>query len=318
MQTNLDPVQTCLVILSVTMGTALTEARSATTTTTAVTDPTRKGVISRVNAITRPTEIEEAVSTSATISRMTQVTLCINGGWEQSNSYHFFNGIISGYLCLCDRGYSVNEHNPKKCDDIDECSNFGHNCTQVCSNLKGTYDCSCVEGFTLTDRFSGVCRSSDGIEPKLLYSTGEEIYGQTISKQLRQFDVIKNESRIESIDFDPKDMMLYWADSEEKSIRRSLIPGTSAHPEAHIGHAQEIITVNAKITSVAHDSLTGNIYWTEIDRWTGISSSPRGVISVAKNDGRYKRELVAGQLVRRFYFLLSMCLVPMINKMQFL
>jgi len=191
----------------------------------------------------------------------------------------------------------VDEHNPKKCDDIDECATFGHNCTQICSNLNGTYDCSCAEGFTLTDRFSGVCRSSDGVEPKLLYSTGEDIYGQTISKQLRQFDVIKNESRIESIDFDPKEMMLYWADSEEKSIRRSLIPGSTAHPEAHIGHAQEIISANAKITSVAHDSLAGNIYWTEIDRWTGISSSPRGVISVAKNDGRYRRELVSGQLV---------------------
>ena len=34
----------------------------------------------------------------------------------------------------------------------------------------------------------------------------------------------------------------------------------------------------------------------EVDRWTGISSPPKGIISVSKNDGRYKREIVGGQL----------------------
>jgi len=142
-----------------------------------------------------------------------------------------------------------------------------------------------------------VCRANDGIEPKVLYSTGEEIFGEHIGKQLRAFGVIKNETRIESIDFDPKEMMVYWADSEEKAIKRSFIPGSPVHQEAQIGHPQEVLTANAKITAIAHDFLVGNIYWAEIDKWTGIASSPRGVISVAKNDGRYKREIVTGQLV---------------------
>ena len=63
-----------------------------------------------------------------------------------------------GYLCLCDRGYLVDENNPKKCVDFNECESFGHNCTHSCTNLNGTYSCSCAEGFELTDLFSGVCK----------------------------------------------------------------------------------------------------------------------------------------------------------------
>ena len=202
----------------------------------------------------------------------------------------------SGYLCLCDRGYVVDARDPKKCIDVDECLSFGHNCTQTCTNMNGTYACSCIDGFALTDQFSGVCRSNEGTETKILFSTGEEIHGEVLAKQMKIFDVIKNETRIEAIDFDPKEMMLYWVDSEEKSIRRSFIPGTKEHPEAQIGYPQEIQSTTNKVTVIAYDYLTGNVYWAEVDRWTGISSPPRGVISASKNDGRYKREIVSGQL----------------------
>jgi len=64
-----------------------------------------------------------------------------------------------GYLCLCDRGYVVNPENPKKCIDVDECLTFGNNCSQICTNMNGTYSCSCRDGFDLSDQFSGVCRA---------------------------------------------------------------------------------------------------------------------------------------------------------------
>ena len=199
-----------------------------------------------------------------------------------------------GYLCLCDRGYIVDPENPKKCKEIDECENFGNNCTHLCTNINGTYACSCRDGFTLTDRFSGVCKVKDG-EVEVLFSTGSEIRGQLLGLK-QEVDVVKKEARIEAVDYDPNTMMVYWADSQEKAIKRSFIPGTPNQPEAAIGHPQIIQHFESKdITpkALSYDWIAKNIYWVEIDR-TGRKS--RGIIMVAKEDGRYKRSIVASNL----------------------
>jgi low density lipoprotein-related protein 2 len=193
-----------------------------------------------------------------------------------------------GYLCLCDRGYVVNPNNPKKCIDIDECASFGHNCSQICTNMNGTYSCSCRDGFDLSDQFSGVCRAVKGGEAKVLFTTGSEIRGQVIesTNNRRTFEVIKNETRITGLDYNPKTMMLYLADSQEREIKRSFLPGTSG---AMIGSSQTIIKVEGKTTvptDVASDWLSGNIYWTE------SKEGGMGTIMVAMEDGRYRRSIV--------------------------
>lgn len=196
-----------------------------------------------------------------------------------------------GYICLCDKGYVVDASNPKKCVDVNECNVFGNNCSQLCTNFNGTYSCSCRDGFELSDQFSGVCRAKTG-QTKILFSTGPEIRVQAL-KEKRAIDVVRNEARVESIDFDPKSMMIYWVDSQEKSIRRSFIPGTDVQPEAMIGFPQEVMTAgktDARLTSLAFDWITGNLYWTESDR-KGLHA--KGNIYVSKRDGRYKRSLLS-------------------------
>lgn len=202
-----------------------------------------------------------------------------------------------GYLCLCDRGYVVDPNNPKKCVDVDECADFGHNCSQICTNMNGTYACSCREGFALSDQFSGVCKAKNA-EAEVLFSTGEEIKAVRVKDhQNKAFEVIKNENRIRGIDFNPDKMMVYWADTQEKAIKRSFIPGSAEQPEAKIGHPQVIMEPNRKVkpTDVSFDWVTGNLYWSEIDT---TSSSDRGSIVVAMDDGRYKSELVNSNLKR--------------------
>lgn len=44
---------------------------------------------------------------------------------------------------------------------MDECAAGIHHCSQVCTNLNGTYSCSCLPGFTLSDGQSGVCKAND-------------------------------------------------------------------------------------------------------------------------------------------------------------
>ena len=201
-----------------------------------------------------------------------------------------------GYLCLCDRGYVVNPNNPKKCIDIDECQTFGHNCSQICSNFNGTYACSCRDGFELSDQFSGVCRAVKGGEAKVFFSTGSDIHGQVIesTNNRREFPVLKNGSRISGMDYDPKIMMLYVADAQQRRVVRSFIPGSSGHPEAMIGYGQTIITMSSNDVlgplDVASDWLSSNIYWSEVR--TSRGNAGRGYIMMSKSDGRYRRSIV--------------------------
>ena len=65
-----------------------------------------------------------------------------------------------GYLCTCNQGYIVNHENPKMCIDLDECAHGTDMCSQICTNLNGTYSCSCRDGFRI-EGASGVCRAVD-------------------------------------------------------------------------------------------------------------------------------------------------------------
>ena len=210
------------------------------------------------------------------------------------------SGEDGGYICLCNRGYVVDENNPKKCIDVNECQDFGHNCTQICTNEKGSYSCSCRNGFELSDKFSGVCRSVSEDATKVLFTTGSEIHAQAVegSRPRRSFDILKNQTRIVSFDYNPRSMMVFWVDEQEKAVKRSFIPGSPEQPEARIGHPQGIefgVQKGVQPEAIAVDWVTGNLYWTEVDR---SKSTETGYVAVAKNDGRYKKWLVSTSLER--------------------
>nr|CAD7412023.1 unnamed protein product [Timema cristinae] len=209
------------------------------------------------------------------------------GGCEQ----HCMNLTEGGYICACYSGFIISPDNKKKCVDVNECATGTHRCSQLCTNIKGTYSCDCVNGFQLSDALSGVCKADDqGI--MLLYANGPEIRSYNILER-RQLDVIQDERRIEAIDYDPTREMVFWADSYEKTIKRSYMVNAQ-EGEVKIGFAQDLnMKGNSKPTSLAVDWLSHNLYWTETDR---SGSKPRGRVMVAKTDGRYRRSLIHSNL----------------------
>ena len=56
----------------------------------------------------------------------------------------------------------------------------------------------------------------------VLFSNGPEIRGYEVHNK-RLLEVIENENRIEAIDFDPLAEMIFWADSYNRSIKRSYM-----------------------------------------------------------------------------------------------
>lgn len=103
-----------------------------------------------------------------------------------------------GYICVCPRGYHISENNTKTCVDIDECATFGHNCSQICTNIEGTYGCSCKPGF---ESFDERCVATGG-QPFILFANGPEI--RALAYDLHQQEsFVTGESRVQSIDYDP-------------------------------------------------------------------------------------------------------------------
>ena len=61
------------------------------------------------------------------------------------------NGCVQtpvGPLCTCPAGEVLRADDPTDCQDLDECTPPGI-CSQKCTNSKGSYLCSCAQGYTL-------------------------------------------------------------------------------------------------------------------------------------------------------------------------
>ncbi|XP_026327983.1 low-density lipoprotein receptor-related protein 2 isoform X3 [Hyposmocoma kahamanoa] len=196
-----------------------------------------------------------------------------------------------GYICTCFQGWIISQADKKKCVDVDECAAGTHHCSQICANLNGSYSCNCRDGFQLADSLSGVCKvlKDDVI---LMFANGPEIRAFVQDKN-EELDIIASEKRIEAIDYDPKNEMVFWADSYDKTIKRSYMINAK-QGEVKSGFAQDLnMKGNAKPTALAVDYVGDNLYWTEVDR---AGSKPRGRVMVARTDGRYRRALVSAGL----------------------
>lgn len=56
-----------------------------------------------------------------------------------------------------------------------------------------------------------------------MYSDGSEIRTIDYNEQLQSM-IVTGESRIQSLDYDPVDKIIYWIDSFDSSIKRAIIP----------------------------------------------------------------------------------------------
>ncbi|ESO82185.1 hypothetical protein LOTGIDRAFT_170222, partial [Lottia gigantea] len=201
-----------------------------------------------------------------------------NGGCAQ-NCTSLKDG---GYYCSCKPGYQIGREDRKSCEDINECDRWGNNCPQKCQNIKGTYKCQCAEGFRDRQRKGTECKASDG-SLIIFFGIGGAIQ-QYRSSTKEYTNAILKSQRVQSIDVDVAWNLIFWTDKSEKKIKRATLP-----PDATVsGVARTIVSFDVKQPEgIAVDWVGKNIYWAD---------SLKKTISVAKNDGRYTRSLIATDL----------------------
>lgn len=198
-----------------------------------------------------------------------------------------------GYICLCPSGYQVPADGARACVDINECASTRlNNCSQICVNDLGSHHCECKPGFSLYD---DRCALSESSPAHVLYANGPEVRAVDVGER-HQSSLISGESRIQALDYDPIESIIYWADSHERAIKRAMVPDMS-DPSHGNGFAQNLnIKGISEPVDIAVDWVGRNLYWLEVNQ--SALPRPRGMIMVSKLDGRYKRSVVANVLER--------------------
>jgi hypothetical protein len=214
---------------------------------------------------------------------------------------------LAGFVCSCHHGFKMvklnisetpsgdqataTEFRKHSCVDIDECESYSSHCSQICLNLKGSYQCKCAENYIDSHGDGSVCEAAWNEDSVVLVAYGSEI------RQLRQnftdysyTTIIENENSVSSIDVDPIERVLYWIDEASNRIKRSYIPVSRnalgrAQPLMQSNERSALNSSETRITALAVDWLAKNVYFIQ-----GRS------IKVSKLDGRYVKTLISQQV----------------------
>ena len=118
----------------------------------------------------------------------------------------------SGPVCRCQPGHQeVTSPDLTICQDIDECL-LPSSCAQLCTNTKGSFKCSCHEGFTQEGH---QCRAQGG-PARLLYALGGKVEGLVLREDglvRAELEMSSQEIVLKSFDYNPHSAILYWTSS---------------------------------------------------------------------------------------------------------
>lgn len=155
---------------------------------------------------------------------------------------------------------------------MNECNFYG-TCHQKCENTKGSYKCSCAEGFQL-EPDQKTCKVN-GAEPIVYFSNRQEI--RTLTKDGDDYQVAVSQLKgVVSFDFHVGKNYIYMADAIDETIKKA---------ELGKPYSVEVVLKNVHTPDgLAVDWVTGKLYWTD----TGYKT-----IEVADLDGKHNADLLA-------------------------
>ena len=188
--------------------------------------------------------------------------------------------------CVCTKGYRWEQ----SCVDIDEC-NYFLSCSQICRNTPGSFDCSCVPGYSL--QHQTFCRAAPPL-PYLLVAAGDRIValhpepGSGLISPRTVFTQSDYKAKLQGVTglaFHFSEQLVFWSNKDGHTIVRDSLTQSEEHTNTELPFIKDI---RISPVALAIDWITGKVYW--IDDSTGR-------IEVAELDGR-NRMVIVSSLVR--------------------
>ncbi|XP_015717481.1 pro-epidermal growth factor isoform X2 [Coturnix japonica] len=149
----------------------------------------------------------------------------------------------------CPNGYRLKSES-SACVDIDECLEGGLGiCGQTCTNVPGSYFCSCLPGYTL-DIDKRSCYVNDPA-PFLLFHHGSAIY-RIDTEGTNHERLVDDAGPSGLMDFHYTEEKVYWVDSEKRLLQRIHLNGTKR---------ERLCYIDKGISGFAIDWINQDILW---------------------------------------------------------
>uniref|UniRef100_A0A8V0XEN7 Pro-epidermal growth factor n=1 Tax=Gallus gallus TaxID=9031 RepID=A0A8V0XEN7_CHICK len=149
----------------------------------------------------------------------------------------------------CPNGYRLKSES-SACVDIDECLEGGlGTCGQTCTNVPGSYFCSCLPGYTL-DIDKRSCYVNDPA-PFLLFHHGSAIY-RIDTEGTNHERLVDDAGPSGLMDFHYTEEKVYWVDSEKRLLQRIHLNGTKR---------ERLCYIDKGISGFAIDWINRDILW---------------------------------------------------------
>ena len=97
--------------------------------------------------------------------------------------------------------------------DRDECREWGY-CHQLCENTDGSYQCSCMTGYTLVDRSRCIAPNNSSL--LLFFAHDHSVWRMTA--QGHDFELVANTTGASGLDFHYSRNQLYWSDVKTRKV----------------------------------------------------------------------------------------------------
>ena len=180
-----------------------------------------------------------------------------------------------GPLCTCPKGEVLNTTDTRVCQDLDECAVPGK-CSQRCTNQKGSYFCTCVDGYALADDKHNCKVENRSVAYLIISNRVSMLTADLEQKSLEQIPVPVPIRNVVATTSDMARNAIYWSDMETKKINK-LIKGGDKEVQVIVSSGLSLVE------GLAYDWVADNIYWLD---------SKLNTIEVANADGSHRMILV--------------------------